>query len=33
VAQRLAEIRGIEVDELAKITTQNFQRLFKLPAV
>jgi TatD DNase family protein len=33
VAQCLAEIRGIGLDELAKITTQNFQRLFKLPAV
>ena len=32
VAKCLAEVRGIELEELAKITTQNFQRLFKLAA-
>ena len=32
VAKCLAKVRGIELEELAKITTQNFQRLFKLAA-
>ena len=32
VAKCVAEVRGIDLDELAKITTQNFQRLFKLAA-
>ncbi len=32
VAQCLADIHKIELDELAKITTQNFRRLFKLPS-
>jgi Tat protein secretion system quality control protein TatD with DNase activity len=33
VAQCLADIHGIELEDLARITTQNFQRLFKLSEV
>lgn len=29
VAQELARVRGIEVDEVARITTDNFNRLFR----
>ena len=29
-AQKLAEIKGISFEELAKVTTQNFKRLFEL---
>ena len=30
-ARRLAEIRGLPLDELARITTDNARRLFRLP--
>ena len=33
VAQCLADIHGIELENLARITTQNFHRLFKLSEV
>jgi TatD DNase family protein len=31
-ARRLADLRGIPLEELARITTENAQRLFQLPA-
>ncbi|HZW30863.1 MAG TPA: TatD family hydrolase, partial [Isosphaeraceae bacterium] len=31
-ARRLAEVRGIPPEELARITTENARRLFQLPA-
>lgn len=31
-AARLAELRGVPLDELARITTENARRLFRLPA-
>ena len=31
VAQRLAEVRGLTVDEVARVTTATARRLFKLP--
>lgn len=31
-AERLAELRGLSLDELARITTENARRLFHLPA-
>ena len=31
MAERLAEIRGISVDEVAEITTQNAKNLYRLP--
>lgn len=31
VAEKLAEIRGIPVEEIARITSENARRLFKLP--
>jgi Tat protein secretion system quality control protein TatD with DNase activity len=30
-ASRIAELRGIGLDELARATTANAQRLFRLP--
>ena len=33
VARALAELRGLELEELAKITTNNFERIFKLEFV
>lgn len=33
VAERLAELRGLSVEEIAHITTTNAERLFQLPAV
>lgn len=32
VAQQVAELRGVEVAEVARVTTENFMRLFKLTA-
>ena len=32
VAEHVAELRGVSLEELARQTTQNAQRLFKLPA-
>jgi TatD DNase family protein len=32
VAQCVAELKGISVEELAEITTQNFHRLFRIPS-
>ena len=32
VAQCIADLRDISLEHLAEITTQNFQRLFKIPA-
>jgi TatD DNase family protein len=32
VAAKLAEIKGLEVDEVARATSRNFERLFGLPA-
>ena len=32
VCECLASLHGLKLDELAKITTQNFNRLFKIPA-
>lgn len=32
VAQAVADVRGISVDEVAKITTDNAKRFFRLPA-
>jgi TatD DNase family protein len=32
VAQQLADIKGLSLDEVAKATTDNFERLFKLPS-
>ena len=31
VAQCLAQLKGISLEQLAEITTQNFHRLFKIP--
>jgi TatD DNase family protein len=31
VAQTVADLKGISVDQLAEITTQNFHRLFRIP--
>ncbi len=33
VAERLAELRGLSVEEIARITTANAERLFQLPSV
>ena len=33
VAERLAELRGLAVEEIARITTANAERLFQLPSV
>lgn len=33
VASRLAEIRGLEVEEVARVTTANAESLFRLPAL
>ncbi|WP_218082231.1 TatD family hydrolase [Anthocerotibacter panamensis] len=33
VAQKVAEVRGLEVEELARITSENARRLFRLPAL
>jgi Tat protein secretion system quality control protein TatD with DNase activity len=32
VAARLAEIKGLPVAEVARVTSTNFERLFGLPA-
>jgi TatD DNase family protein len=32
VAQCVAELKGVSLEQLAEITTQNFHRLFKIPA-
>ncbi|MEO1653567.1 MAG: TatD family hydrolase [Bacteroidota bacterium] len=32
IAQRIAEIKGIEKDEVARVTTENARQLFKLPS-
>jgi TatD DNase family protein len=32
VVARVAELRGVSVDEIVRVTTQNAQRLFQLPA-
>jgi TatD DNase family protein len=32
-AKKLAELKGVSVEELACATTENFKRLFKLPSV
>lgn len=32
VAQCVAELKGVSLEHLAEITTQNFHRLFKIPA-
>jgi TatD DNase family protein len=32
-AKRIAELRGVTVDEIARATTANFEQLFKLPAL
>ena len=31
VAKKLAEIKGVSYDEIARITTENTRRIFKLP--
>ena len=31
-AKKLAELKGVSVDEIARVTTANFKRLFKLPS-
>ncbi|MEA2064999.1 MAG: TatD family hydrolase [Patescibacteria group bacterium] len=31
IARKIAEIRGVDVEEIAKITTKNAKKLFKLP--
>lgn len=31
VAQCVAQLKGISLEQLAEITTQNFHRLFKIP--
>ena len=33
VAERLAELRGLTVEEIARITTANAEHLFQLPSV
>jgi TatD DNase family protein len=33
VAERLAELRGLSLEEVGRITTANAQRLFQLPAI
>jgi len=33
VAQQIADLKGLPVDEIAQATTANFERLFKLPAM
>jgi TatD DNase family protein len=32
-ARAIAELRGIEVEEFARVTSENFARLFRLPAL
>jgi TatD DNase family protein len=31
VASRVADLRGVDVDRVAAVTTSNARRLFKLP--
>jgi len=31
VAARLAEVKGVSVDEVARATTASFRRLFRVP--
>ena len=33
VAQQIAALKGLEVEEVAAVTSANFERLFKLPAL
>jgi len=32
VAQFIADLRGVSLEQLARATTDNFQRLFQIPA-
>ena len=33
VAETVAELKGVSLERLAEITTQNFHRLFKIPTL
>lgn len=33
VAETVAELKGVSLEQLAEITTQNFHRLFKIPTL
>jgi len=32
VAEKLAEVKGVPLEEVARVTTENARRLFRLPA-